>query len=411
MLNLIKIRQSFSHTGSAIDPSRVLADQLPVLSDVIKPGMNIAIAVGSRGIADLVEIVTGLAEYIRTRNAQPFIIPAMGSHGGATAEGQQAVLHSYGLKEELTGAPVRPGMETVELGTKAGARVFMDAIAHDSDGIILVNRIKPHTDFHSRYESGLVKMSVIGLGNHDQAMEIHRMGLAGLVEVVPQEAETVLNSGKILGGVAIVENAYDQVAELRVLPAGEIMLVEPKLLEIARMNMAALPVEDIDVLFIDQIGKDISGTGLDPNIIGRIGIPGQPDPDKPSIRSIVLNDVSEASHGNALGTGLADVITRKLFDKIDFKATYQNIYTSSFLERAKIPVIAENAAEAMRYALRNQGAIAADVARVVRISDTLHLSECYVSESIWLQLKSGSGIEQLAAPVPLTDSTGALNPF
>ncbi len=233
--------------------------------------------------------------------------------------------------------------------------VFMDKNAYESDGVILINRIKPHTDYHAKYESGLVKMAVIGLGNEKQASAIHSYGVYGLSTLIPLTAKQIFSTGKILGGIALVENAYDDTMLVNVLKTDDFFEQEPVLLDIARKNMPALPVNDIDVLIIDQMGKDISGVGIDTNIIGRTKIVGQEEPENPNIKAIMVLDLTDHSHGNAIGIGLSDVITKKLYDKIDFSATYSNAVTSSFLERAKIPIVADNDKEAFEIALRSCG--------------------------------------------------------
>jgi hypothetical protein len=407
-IKVAKVRQQFNNPSPA-NFRGMLQRELLKLNSIIKPGKNIAIAVGSRGISNLAAIVSDVVAYVKSQNALPFIFPAMGSHGGATAKGQEQVLESYGITEQSAGAPIKSALDTIELQPVGGVRVFMDKFAFESDGVILVNRIKPHTDFHAKYESGLVKMSVIGLGNQKQALEIHRLGLDGLREQIPKVAEQIFGTGKIIAGVGIVEDSIDRTNLIRVLPANEIFAGEPKLLERSRSFMPSLPVRDIDVLIIDRIGKNISGVGLDTNIIGRFGIPGQTDPDYPNIRSIVLNDLTDESHGNAIGLGLADVITRQLFDKIDFKVTFENAYTSSFLDRVKIPVIAENVPTALKFGLRNCGQIPPSEARIIRIQDTLHLEYCFVSQPIYREL-SGK-VETITGINPLFDDQGKLESF
>ncbi len=380
--HLVKIKQPFPN-NSLDDVTSEVSKEMLHLQPLIRPGSNIAVAVGSRGIKNLVHVVRRVADFIRENHANPFIVPAMGSHGAATAEGQAEILAGYGISEKTIGIPVRSSMEVIEL-SEAGlpVPVFMDKNAYQSDGIILINRIKPHTDFHDRYESGLVKMSVIGLGKEKQASAIHRHGIYGLSTLIPQVAKRVFLTDKILGGIALVENAYDRTMLVKALRSEEFLKKEPVLLEIARKNMASLPVTDIDVLIIDRMGKDISGVGIDSNIIGRIKIPGQEEPGEPSIKAIVVLDLTGDSKGNAIGVGLADVITKRLYDKIDFPSTYANAITSSFLERVKIPIVAESDREAFEIALRSCGYMERGNERIVRIKDTLHLDELYVSGAV-----------------------------
>ncbi|MBN2036737.1 MAG: DUF2088 domain-containing protein [Chitinispirillaceae bacterium] len=373
-------------------------------------GGRMAIAVGSRGIAGLDRIVRATVAWVKESGGVPFIVPAMGSHGSATAEGQAAVLAEYGITAQRVGAPVVSSMEVAEIGTsRLGNRVVMDRAAYEADGVLLVNRIKPHTDFHGRYESGLVKMGVIGLGNHEAAMELHGYGVAGLRDHVPASFEVITATGKIVAGIAIIENAYDEVAAIEVCAGADILKREPGLLSMARSNMPSLPVEDIDVLVVDRLGKDISGTGMDPNIIGRIRIPGQQEPARPRIRHIVVTDLTPASHGNALGIGLADVITQRLFDRIDFESMRVNVRTSLFLERIKVPFIAASDADAVALALRACGRIEQGTERIVRIRDTLTLGKVQVSGTVLEEIRDS--VEVVGGPEEMLSEKGTLREF
>jgi hypothetical protein len=372
-----------------------------------KSPSRIVIACGSRGIANILEIIKATVAHLRGLGIDSFIVPAMGSHGGATPEGQRAILADYGITKEIVGAPVVSSMEAVELGTsRLGNRVFMDRAAFEADGIVLINRIKPHTDFHGTYESGLVKMGVIGLGKHAAAVELHAYGVAGLRDNIPASFELVAATGKIIAGIAVVENAYDRIAAIEIIAGRDIMSREPVLLDLARQNMPSLPVDDIDVLIVDRLGKDISGTGLDPNIIGRIRIAGQKEPDRPCIKNIVVTDVTAASHGNALGIGLADVITEKLFKKINFEAMRVNVRASLFLERIKVPFIAPTDRSAFDLAMNACGRIPLGNERVVRIRDTLHLGRVQVSEAVLKEIRSR--VEIIRGPEDIFDEKGEL---
>ena len=408
---LTKIRQRFPRPRID-DVSAAVVDALTRVPERVRPGESIAITVGSRGIANIALIARTTVDFVKSRGATPFIVPAMGSHGGGTAQGQAEVLASYGITDETMGCPIRSSMETVELTPpEPRNRVFMDRFAYDADGVILLNRVKLHTDFHGPHESGLVKMSVIGLGKHRQALEIHSWGVHGLRHLIPWTSQQVLATGKIRFGVALVENAYDETMLVRALPAEAIMAEEPDLLEISRAHMPKLPVDDIDILIIDRMGKDISGAGLDPNIIGRNLIRDQPEPERPRIKAITIHDLTGASHGNAVGMGLADVISRRLFDKIDLQATNENTVTSSFLLRGKIPVVAPDDATAYAYALRSCGRIDDDAVRVVRIRDTLYLSEVYVSQPVLSEIAHRGDVEVVGASQPIFASDAALSDF
>ena len=409
-LKFVKIRQEFINKKIP-DLEAHLVNELDRLKPYVKFGMNVAIAVGSRGITDHLKIIKLLVRFLKQSGVKPFIIPAMGSHGGAKASGQQEILEGYGIHEREIGVPVRSGMEVVNISNDPADPVFIDKIGWESDGIIIINRIKPHTDFRSTYESGLVKMAVIGLGNHHQAELIHGMGVKGLEDFIPRKAKKIFETGKILGGIAITEDAYDQTMDLRILLSYEIMDLEPQLLELAREHTPGLPLDEMDVLIVDWMGKDISGVGMDPNVLGRLRIPGFSEPGKPRIRSVIACNLTPDSHGNGLGIGLADVITKKLYDKIELKVTYRNVYTSTFVERVKIPIIAENDRNALEYALRNCGEVPKRNEIIIRIRNTKHLDEIWVSNLALEQIKSNRNITVLTEPVEVFNDNGELIPF
>jgi len=400
-LQLTKIKQHFTN-NSLPDVKGEVSRELLKLQPLIQPDASIAIAVGSRGIKDLLLIVKEVAEFIKKNKAHPFVVPAMGSHGGATAEGQKGILADYGISEKNIGVPVQSSMEVAELPQgDSPVPVYMDRQAYESDGVILINRIKQHTDYHSTYESGMVKMSVIGLGKEKEASAIHQHGVKGLSVFIPLVAKEIFATGKILGGIAIVENAYDETMLVKALKTDEFFEEEPALLEIASKNMPSLPFNNIDMLIIDQLGKNLSGVGIDPNIIGRTKIFGQKEPDKPTIKAILVSDLTDETHGNAMGIGLADVITRKLYDKIDFPSTYTNIITSSFLERGKVPIVAETDKEAYEIALRSCGYLKKGEEKIMRIKNTLNLGEVYVSQAILKEIKNSGRIEIVKENVSL----------
>lgn len=408
---MIKIKQRFS--GECIpDVEAEVRKQIDGTGISFPAGASVAIAVGSRGIADIARIVKTTVEVLKAKGAAPFLVPAMGSHGGATAEGQEEVLKSYGITEETVGAPIRSSMQTVELFQgRLPARIFMDKHAYEADGIVVINRIKVHTDFHGATESGLMKMCVVGLGKHKQALEMHRFGVYGLRELVPAAARVILESGKITLGIGIVENAYDRTMAIRAVLPQDMEREELLLLELNRRNMPGLPVRQADILLIDEMGKDISGTGVDPNIIGRIRIRDQQEPEYPRISTIIAADLTEASHGNALGMGLADFITKRLCDKIDWKATYENVLTSTFTERGKMPVVADTDRKAMEYALRTCGRLEAGEVRALRIRNTLKLDEIYVSKPILEDIYGKDTIEVIGTFRDMFDEDGALIGF
>ncbi len=403
---LVRIRQRFPRPRLD-DVEAAVQAELDASPVAIPAGGSIAIAVGSRGIANLALIVRTVARWVKAKGGQPFIVPAMGSHGGATADGQRQVVEGYGVTEAFTGAPIRSSMDVVKLPNPGlPIPLYFDRNAYGADGVIVVNRIKLHTDFHGAYESGLMKMIVIGLGKHAQALAVHQHGTQGLRELMPKAAQAVIDQGRILFGLGVVENAYDETRTVRLVPAKRIPQVEPELLAQARLSMPRLPVDDLDVLVIDRFGKDISGAGIDTNIIGRWMIHNEPEPQRPHIRSIVLCDLSPGSHGNAIGMGLADIMHRRAYDKIDWQATYENMYTSSFLYRGRTPVVVDSDQQALHYALRGSNVLDPAQARLARIQDTLHLAELLVSHAVLNELEGRDDIEVLEPAGELFDAQG-----
>lgn len=301
-------------------------------------------------------------------------------------------------------------MEVVELPSNGlENKVYMDKLAYSADGTIVINRIKPHTDFHGDIESGLLKMCVIGLGKHKQAIEIHRFGTYGLKYLIPPTAKRIIEYGNIILGIGIVENAYDETMVISAAKPEDFEREDKRLLDIARGNMPRLPVDKLDLLIVDEMGKDISGAGMDTNIIGRIYIDGETEPEKPKITRIVVTDLTEKAHGNAIGIGLADLTTRRLVNKIDFNATYQNAVTSTFLHRGKIPVIAEDSKTAIEWALMTCGPIDIPNARIIRIKNTLSLNELYISRSVLEEIKDR--IEIIGDFTDILDEEGELIKF
>jgi len=410
---LIKVRRFFDDTRIG-DVAAETRRELAASGLAVRPGASIAVAVGSRGIADGPAVVRETVRFLKEAGARPFLVPAMGSHGGATAEGQAAVLAGYGITEEAVGAPVRSSMEVVELPARGGALpvpVYMDRLAWESDGVVLINRVKPHTSFHGFPESGLMKMAVIGLGKHAQALAVHARGVPGLKTLILPAARRVLSSGRVVLGIAVVENAHDRICALRAVLPPDIERVEEELLALARSRMPALPVRDIDVLLVDEIGKDVSGVGMDPNVIGRLRVYGQPEPEFPSVRCIVACGLTDATHGNANGMGLADVVTRRLADRVDFQATYANTLTSTFLERGKLPLVAPTDRKAMETALETSWLDPAAEPRVIRIRSTLRLATLYVSHPVLEEMRGLERVETEGDFADPFDAEGRLTPF
>ncbi|TNJ63738.1 DUF2088 domain-containing protein [Paenibacillus hemerocallicola] len=394
---MVKIRQRFS--GPKVDDLEgAMAEQLSRvgLARLVKPGMRVAITAGSRGVANIPVLIRSVVRELKKLGAEPFIVPTMGSHGGATAEGQVEVLHGLGVTERACEAPIVSSMEVVQIGeTPDGMPVYMDKHAHEADGVVLMGRVKVHTDFKSPIgiESGLMKMAAIGMGKHKQALLVHSYGVQGIRDKMPEVAKVVLDRANIFCGVAIIENAFEQTALLEAIAKEDIMRREAELLDFSASLMPKLPVDEIDVLVVDEIGKNYSGTGMDTNIIGRMRILGVEEPASPRIKYVIASDLSEASHGNGLGIGLADLTTRRLFDKLDLPVMNENVITSSFLHRAMIPLIAGSDREALSASLRCNWGVRPEAARIVRIPNTLHLEHLYVSETLLPEIGSLPHIE------------------
>lgn len=358
----------------------------------VPSGAKIAIAVGSRGITNIDTVVRATVDELKRMGADPFIVPAMGSHGGSTAQGQAAMLAGYGITEEGVGAPIRSSMDVVRIGTtKIGIPVYIDRIAYESDGIIPINRVKKHTDFRGKIESGLMKMLSIGLGKEKGVLAIHGAGPPMMASLIPEVAEIIIEKAKVLFGIAIVENAYAKIARLKAIHAKEIQQEEEKLLEVAKELSPMVPV-DADLLIIDEMGKDVSGAGMDCNVIGRIQIRRVPEPDKPEIFRVVVLDLTDKSEGNASGLGMADFTTKRLVDKIDFNAFYTNEIDSAMALRGKIPMALATDLDAVKAALLCCWMVPSESARIVRIKNTLVLDEFYVSEPLLDEVRTLPGV-------------------
>jgi hypothetical protein len=378
----------------------------------IAAGAEVAIAVGSRGITDLATIVARVVAWVRAQGGVPFLVPAMGSHGGATAEGQREVLRSYGLEAPAIGCSVRATMEVVELPQGASpVKVVTDAAASRAAVTIVVNRVKPHTDFHGPYESGLMKMIAIGMGKQVQADALHAYGVRGLRELMPVVARQVLAHGNVVLGIGIVENALDATMEVRAVPAAQIPDAEPDLLELARANTPCLAFDVLDVLLIDRMGKDVSGVGMDTNVIGRLMIAGEDEPARPRISMIGCHELTPASHGNATGMGLADVVTARLAQAVDDEVTRTNIITSGFLLRGKLPVVAPDDRTLWEWCLRGAGVVDLTAVRAARIVDTLHCAEMWVTDAVLDGLAGDPRITIVERDLVLHDAAGRLIPF
>jgi hypothetical protein len=350
------------------------------LRDRVPAGGTIAVGVGSRGITVIPRVARAAVDTLKEMGFRPFIVAAMGSHGGATPEGQRELLAGYGVTPEAMGVEVRTDMDTLVLGTSpVGLPIYFDRNAYEADGIVLLNRVKPHTDFHATFESGILKMMVIGLGKRDGASQVHKLGLYGMQQVLPAVGRFLVQNTRFALGLAILENADDLPAEIVPVEPETILDVEPVLLERARALMGRLPFDQIDVLIVGELGKNYSGAGMDPNVIGRLLVETQPDFPRPVVTRLAVLDASEESHGNIVGIGFADLTTARLVAKMDPVPFRTNVLTACMLERARIPITLPTDRDVFEAALETCWRIDPMEARLVLIANTLELNTLWVS--------------------------------
>lgn len=419
LLRDIPIPRMF-HAEQVFPADRITAEEIPgvverelsqeAFASKIRPGMRIAITAGSRGIRNVDIITKAIVDFVKKQGAEPFIVPAMGSHGGATAEGQLEILESYNITPERMGCPIKSSMEVVELGVSSrGKPVYMDKNAFESDGVIVSCRLKPHNAFRGKVESGPCKMMTVGLGKQKGASLVHSDGMNHIAENIPTMAEVVIQSGKILFAIPCLENAYDETMKLEAILPENILTREPELLQLAFQNMPSLLVKACDVLVVDEIGKNYSGTGVDPNITGTFSTPYASG--GIAVQRTAFLNLSEASHGNALGTGLASVITAKIFDEMDIEKMYPNCITSTVLASARIPCVVASDKEAIQICIRTCNEIEMEKARVVRIPNSLHIGQIMLSEAYYEDVLAGKypGVTAVDAPEELVfDDEGNL---
>lgn len=397
---MLRVRQEFA-APEVREVAAALREELrrPEIARRVKPGMRVAVGVGSRGVAEIALIVRVTIEELKRLGAQPFIVPAMGSHGGATAEGQRQVLASLGVTEESAGCPIVSDMDVVEVGVlENGLAVLADKQACQADGIIVINRIKAHNAFSGPNESGLVKMITIGLGKQRGADAAHVLGFRQMADLIVEMTKVKLAKLPILFGVATVENAYDGVAKIAAIPAEQIIEVERKLLAEAKGNMARLLLQPLDILIVDQLGKEFSGGGMDPYITGRAPTP-YIDPG-PTAKRVVVLDVTDRSHGNCCGVGMADITTRRLVNKMNFEYTYANVLTAAETASARIGLTMDSDRLAIQAAMKTCHAPDLSRVRMARIANTLHVGEIYISESMLEDARRHPSIVVLGDPQP-----------
>jgi hypothetical protein len=395
---MVRLKQHFDNYKIK-DPSSTIKKELRTKINDIKwyNGKSIAITVGSRGIPYNSTIIKSIVEELVCWGAKPFIVPAMGSHGGAIAEGQKVLLENYGISEKEIGVPILSSMEVKKVGTLIdGTPIYCDKYASEADGIVIYNKIKPHTDFKGNHESGLLKMMAIGLANNIGASNFHKMGMQTFSERLPQVGKVFIENLPIVFGVAVVQNAYDEIYRLEVVVPDEIIKRDAELLAIAKKKMAKFMFDTIDLLIIDEIGKNISGSGFDPNIVGRnlsnniTGIL--------NLQKLFIRGLSKESHNIGIGISLADITTRRCLNEINFEDTWANSITSTVIKSGSIPMYAETDKEAILIAIRTCNGIDFNNVKVVRIKNTLELSEIEVSESCLKYFNNKEDIEVLSEP-------------
>jgi Lactate racemase N-terminal domain len=411
---MASVRQKFEATRLH-DLSVAIAREFgrPEVCGRITPGQVVAVGCGSRGVANIGEIARCVIRELQELGARPFVFPAMGSHGAATAEGQKKVLESYGISEGTTGVPIKASMDTVVIGQLPdGTPVQVDKHAAEADGMVVINRIKPHTGFRGATESGLTKMLSIGIGKIAGAASYHSHGMDRFPELLPQVRDVVIGAGNVLFGVGIVENAYDETALIEVVPAERLAVREPELQALAKQFMPQLYFDEIDVLIIDEMGKNVSGAGFDPNITGR-NRRAVKWVAEPLVKKIVVLGLTRESMGNATGIGSADVITLRVWREFDVPSTYANIITSANLDGAAIPIVMNTDREAIGLAVKTVVRVKPQDCRIVRIKNTLLLSEIQVSEPLLdLVGRRPDRFEVTSTPAPFAfDANGALAAF
>lgn len=392
---MMLVRQKFEDLSIENIPLTVTSELEKFnLKGKLPQGAVVGITAGSRGINNIVTILQTAIAYLKDQGFKPCILAAMGSHGDGKAEGQLAVLESLGITEESMQVPILAGSDVIEVGkTASGLSAFINKNVFKTQGVIAINRIKPHTALTGDIQSGLIKKCVVGLGGPSGAKQFHSLGVSQLPSSIREIGTILINNCPIIGGLGIVENAYEHTANIKAIPADQLLIEEPKLFRQAMKLMPKLPFDEWDVLVIGEMGKNYSGTGMDTNVIGRFRVQGEPEPEKPSIRRIVVLDVAEASHGNANGIGLADFTTERLVKKVDFKSTYLNVLTSTFVPRCFIPLTFATDKETIENSIVSLGRSDAKTLRMGIIPNTLYLEYVYVSKALEDEVRKRDDLE------------------
>jgi len=409
---MVRVKQRFRADRIKDIRQRVFAElEREEVRRRFQKGQRIAVTVGSRGIASIGEVTRAIVDKLKEFGTEPFIIPAMGSHGAATPEGQREVLATYGVTEETMGVPIEATMEVVQLGTtESGTPVYFSKPAYEADGVLVANRVKNHTRFRGPVESGLMKMMVIGLGKHRGATYVHKQGFERFATLIPEVGRAILERAPITCGLAMVENGYHEQMVIRAVTPDKIEETDMELLRLAREAMPRILLDEIDVLIVEEIGKNISGSGMDPNITGRYSEPFMMASNpKPRVQKIVVLGLTEQTHGNACGIGDADLTTRAVFEEMDLVKTYANVITSTLLNSGAIPMMMENDRQAVVVALRTCNRVEPPEARVVRIRNTSELDEIHVSEALLPEVESNENLEVIGDLGPMVfDDNGRL---
>ena len=407
---MYRVRQQF-YVNPLDDVEQSCTEQIGALSRLQKldKGAHIAIAVGSRGISNISLITASVVKALKDLGFEPFIVSGMASHGKATDEGQSELLAELGVTEEAVGCPVRASVEVVEIGTIAsGLKVYMDRIASEADGIVVINRIKTHTAFHADYESGLVKMLAIGLGNDIGAKSCHQLGFGKMAENIVAMTRMKLEKLPVLFGVAVIEDGVENVSKIEVVDADDILDREPELLKISKSYMPSIGIDQIDVLVVDRMGKEISGDGMDPNITGRYATPYAHG--GPNVSKLAILSVTEKSHGNVIGVGQADLCTKRLFEAAELETTYVNSLIATVTSVARLPMILPTDHEAIKAAILTCNIMDFSRVRMVRIRDTLHLGEMLVSEALVDEVSAKKNVLSVEGPLEMKFESGTALP-
>lgn len=404
--NMVLVQQLFADRKIPAESAARHALEEAGLGNLLTPGSKVAVTAGSRGIKNIAGIIKTTADYIKSCGCSPYILASMGSHGGGTISGQLAVLGGLGITEEQMGCPVLASDKSLPITGVKDYTFYVNSLAFDFDHIVIINRIKPHTSFHGPFESGLMKMAAVGLGGPAGASLIHSRGVHKLPGIIPQAARAILKRLPITMGVAILEDSLENTMLIKAVPPSLFEETETELLAQARRFLPGIPFADIDVLVVDEIGKNFSGTGMDTNVIGRLRIQGVPEPAAPSVKRIVALGLAADGKGNGYGIGLADFTTARLVESIDYRAMHLNAMTSTLIQRAMIPITLPDDRAAINAAVKSLGNVGPEEVRLVRIKNTLHLDRILVSRSMAGEARRNQSLKILEDPFTITFGAG-----